>query len=338
MKGGFVSNAKQILAMLRSRAEGDEEAFFSIALQVAASEARQGRRQTAEEMRAEVDKARARNSRGASVPIPFAHPRGSLEGLLEMRQPRFRLKDVVLNERLSARIEDILRQQRRRDWLREHGKSPSRRILFVGPSGTGKTMSAEAVAGELHLPLFVIRLEALITRYMGETAAKLRLVFDETAKHRGVYLFDEFDAVGGQRTATNDVAEMRRVLNSFLQFMEEGNTTDSVIICSTNHPSLLDRALLRRYDQVLEFDAPSSDQIKKLISVNIQPMKATRLAWKKIVQVAENLSQAEIVRAADDAVKTAILDERDIVTTDEIVDRLHERHAMRVAFLDADGG
>jgi SpoVK/Ycf46/Vps4 family AAA+-type ATPase len=323
--------------MLRSRAEGDEDAFFSIALQVAASEARQGRRETAQEMRAEIDKARARNSRGASVAIPFAHPRGSLEGLLEMRQPRFKLGDVVLSDRLVARMGDILRQQRKRDWLREHGKTPNRRILFVGPPGSGKTMSAEALAGELHLPLFIIRLEGLITRYMGETAAKLRLIFDETAKHRAVYLFDEFDAVGGQRTATNDVAEMRRVLNSFLQFMEEGNSTDSVIICSTNHPSLLDRALLRRYDQVLEFDGPTSKQIQKLISANIGPMTAPRLVWRKIIDAAETLSQSEIVRATDDAVKTAILDERKLLTTEDIVNRLQERHAMRTAFLDAEG-
>ena len=332
-----MSNAKQILAMLRSRAEGDEEAFFSIALQVAASEARQGRRQTADEMRTEINKARARNSHGANVAIPFASPRGSLEGLLEMRQARLKLKDVVLSERLIARMEDVLRQQRKRDWLREHGKTPNRRLLFVGPPGSGKTMSAEAVAGELHLPLFVIRLEGLITRFMGDTAVKLRLIFDETAKRRGVYLFDEFDAVGGHRNATNDVAEMRRVLNSFLQFMEEGNSTDSVIICSTNHPALLDRALLRRYDQVLEFDVPSGTQIRKLISANIAPMKVVRLSWSKIIAAAENLSQAEIVRAADDAVKTAILDERNTLTTGEIVSRLEERHAMRTAFLDAEG-
>lgn len=331
-----MSNAKAILALLRSRAEGDDDAFFSIALQIAAAEARQGRRTTAEELRTEVEKARARSSHGASVPIPFAHPRGSLEGLLEMRDPRYKLKDVVLNERLLARFADILRQQRRRDWLREHSKTPNRRLLFVGPPGSGKTMTAEAVAGELHLPLFIIRLEGLITRYMGETAAKLRLIFDETAKRRGVYLFDEFDAVGGQRTAVNDVAEMRRVLNSFLQFMEEGNSTDSVIICSTNHPSLLDRALLRRYDQVLEFDAPTSTQIKQLISANIAPMKAVAPKWKQIIHVAEGLSQSEIVRAADDAVKMAILDERKSLSTEDIVNRLQERHAMRTAFLDTE--
>ena len=331
-----MSNAKAILALLRSRAEGDDDAFFSIALQIAAAEARQGRRTTAEELRSEVEKARAHSSRGASVPIPFAHPRGSLDGLLEMRDPRYKLKDVVLNERLLARFADILRQQRRRDWLREHGKTPNRRLLLVGPPGSGKTMSAEALAGELHLPLFVIRLEGLITRYMGETAVKLRLIFDETAKRRGVYLFDEFDAVGGQRTALNDVAEMRRVLNSFLQFMEEGNSTDSVIICSTNHPSLLDRALLRRYDQVLEFDAPTSAQIRQLINANIAPMKARSPKWNSIIHAAEGLSQSEIVRAADDAVKTAILDERKSLSTEDIVDRLQERHAMRTAFLDVE--
>ena len=331
-----VSNAKQILAMLRSRAEGDEDAFFSIALQVAAAEARQGRRETAQEMREEINKARARYSRGASVPIAFATPRGNLEGLLEMRAARFKLKDVILDERLLARFSDILRQQRKRDWLREYGKVPNRRILFIGPPGSGKTMSAEALAGELSLPLFIIRLEGLITRYMGETAAKLRLVFDETARRRGVYLFDEFDAVGGQRTATNDVAEMRRVLNSFLQFMEEPTSTDSVIICSTNHPSLLDRALLRRYDQVLEFDTPTADQIKQLIVSNVGPMKLVRPTWNKIIDAAEGLSQSEVVRAADDAVKTAILDERKELTTENILERLHERRSMRTAFLDTE--
>lgn len=328
-----LSNTKQILALIKSRAEGDDERFYSIALQVAAAEARQGRKQTAEEMRAEVNRARASNSPGASVAISFSQPRGMLEGLLEVRTARFRLRDVVLSKRLVSRIEDVLTQQRKRDWLREHGKKPSRRLLFVGPPGSGKTMSAEALAGELSLPLYVIRLEALITRFMGETAAKLRLIFDETAKRRGVYLFDEFDAVGAQRTTVNDVAEMRRVLNSFLQFMEEDNSTDSPIVCATNHPSLLDRALLRRYDQVLEFDVPSPNDIKTIISANLKPMKPSRLAWTRIIEAAQNLSQSEISRAVDDAVKTAILNERRTVTTEDLLSRLREREEMRIAFL-----
>jgi ATP-dependent 26S proteasome regulatory subunit len=95
--------------------------------------------------------------------------------------------------------------------------------------------------------------------------------------------------------------------------------------------------LLRRYDQVLEFDAPTSAQIKQLIMANVGPMKITSPSWQKIIQAAEGLSQSEIVRAADDAVKTAILDECRQLTTEDIVTRLQERHSMRMAFLDTKG-
>jgi SpoVK/Ycf46/Vps4 family AAA+-type ATPase len=328
-----MSNAKQILALLRSRVEGDDEQFFSIVLQVAAAEARQGHRATADDLRVAVDDARSKSSKGATVTtIPFSRPRGDLESLIDLKSTKLHLSDVVLSQSIIKQLDDLVRQQRRRDWLREHGRAPNRRLLFIGPPGSGKTMTAEALAGELKLPLFVIRLESLITRFMGETASKLRLVFDETLKRRGVYLFDEFDALGARRNATNDVAEMRRVLNSFLQLMEQPNATDSVLISATNHPELLDRALLRRFDAVLEFDAPTEEQIRTLIKRNLLPLKFPRLRWKTIISKAHGLSQSEIVRAVEDAVKTAILDERNLLTTGDLVDRLAQRTAMREAF------
>jgi len=161
--------------MLRCRADGDDEQFFTIALQVAAAEARQGHRSVAEGIREAVEKARVSTGRGQTVAVPFAAPRGDLADLIELRSPSHRLDDVVLNERPCAQIEGLVREQAGRDWLREHGRTPSRRVLFLGPPGSGKTMTAEALAGALKLPLLVIRLEALITRFMGETAAKLRL-------------------------------------------------------------------------------------------------------------------------------------------------------------------
>lgn len=193
-------------------------------------------------------------------------------------------------------------------------------------------MTAEAVAGELRLPLYVIRLDTLITRFMGETAAKLRLVFDETLRRRAVYLFDEFDAVGGHRGASNDVAEMRRVLNSFLQFMEEKSATDSPIIAATNHPELLDKALLRRFDEVLEFELPTAEQVKAVIKSNLRPMKYPKLNWTAIEKAARGLSQAEVARAANEAVKSAILQQRNQITTHELTLKLSERQAMRAAF------
>ncbi len=318
--------------MLRSRAEGDDEQFYSIALQVAASAARQGHRQTAEDIRSAVDEARSAPGSHSSVVVPFSAPRVALEGLLELRQARVRLSDVVLSERISDRLGTLVLQQRCRDRLREHGKTPNRRVLFVGPSGTGKTMTAEALAGDLHIPFYIIRLESLITRYMGETAAKLRLVFNETLKRRAVYFFDEFDAIGSKRTATNDVGEMRRVLNSFLIFLEEQTAVDSLIISATNHSELLDPALTRRFDEILEFPHPSREDIRRIIKSYLRPLKYPKMKWNVIIESAVGLSQSEIARATEEAVKLAILSESPDVSTDDLAGRLRQRQEMTSAF------
>lgn len=317
--------------MLQSRAEGDDEQFYSIALQVAASAARQGHRQTADQIRSAVDEARSASGPRSSVVVPFSEPRASLDGLLELRQTRVRLSDVVLSESVAERLDTLVLQQRCRDRLREYGKTPNRRVLFVGPSGTGKTMTAEALAGDLHIPFYIIRLEALISRYMGETAAKLRLIFNESLKRRGVYLFDEFDAIGAKRTATNDVGEMRRVLNSFLIFLEEQTTVDSLIISATNHSELLDPALTRRFDDILEFSYPSTEAIRTIVKSYIRPLRYPRIKWDVIINSAHGLSQSEIARATEEAVKSTILSGTSTLSTKDLSDRLQQRMRMNNA-------
>ena len=252
-----MSNAKAILALLRSRAEGDDDTFFSIALQVAAAEARQGRRTTAEELRTEIEKARARRSHGASVADSVRNSArrsgrsaGAARAALHAEGRRAeRTLDCALRRYLAPAAPARLAARARQD---AQPPSPVRRpARFRQNHVCRKRWRVSCIcrcsssAGRADYTLH------------GRDCCEVAFDFRRDGKASGVYLFDEFDAVGGQRTAVNDVAEMRRVLNSFLQFMEEGNSTDSVIICSTNHPSLLDRALLRRYDQVLEFDAPT---------------------------------------------------------------------------------
>lgn len=334
-----MSNGRQILAMLKSHAEGNTDHFYSIALQVAAAEARQGRRTLAQELRETIQKARNgkrhelfSEGRDKSSTIQFARPRGDAEGLFELRLPKIRLPSVVLDSSIRRRLDYFAKQQVKRSWLREQGKRPNCKILFTGPPGTGKSMTAEALAGSLHLPLFVIRLESLITRYMGETSAKLRVVFDEIAGYRGVYLFDEFDAVGGKRDADNDVAEMRRVLNSFLQFMEEPNSTDSPVAAATNFAGLLDNALLRRFDIAIKFPKPTGDQIKQIIKAYVSPARIVKPDWKSIVESASGLSQSEIARATENAVNAAILDETRDISSEDLKLHLDERADMRDIF------
>lgn len=178
-------------------------------------------------------------------------------------------------------------------------------------------MTASALAGELNLPLFNVQLHGLITKYMGETAAKLHMIFQAMTQTRGVYFFDEFDAIGAERGAGNDVGEIRRVLNSFLQFLEQ-EESDSLILAATNHIAMLDDALFRRFDDVLQYLPPTESQFKHLVENRLSQFPGKRLSWKALWKTADGLSHAEICRACDDAAKTHVLQDTDSITTEAL--------------------
>lgn len=169
-------------------------------------------------------------------------------------------------------------------------------------------MTASVLAGELGLQLLQVRLDGLIIRFMGETAAKLRQVFEATYRSRGVYLFDEFDAIGLCRSLPNDVGEIRRILNSFLLMIEQDHS-HSLVIAAANHPDILDRALFRRFDDVLHYGLPGAEQAATLLRMRLQASSA-RVCWRMLGEEALRLSCADISRAANDALKDAILQGR----------------------------
>lgn len=325
-----MATAEQLKALLKSYSEGDEERFFATAMQVAAHAARQGHGKLAQELRELIDTAKAKSAprRGERTPVPVVQPRGELVGLLSVSYPKTRLSDMVLEPKLGARLERILLEQRQREKLLTHGLAPRRKVLLVGPPGTGKTLTARALAGELSQPLFAILLDGIITKFMGETAAKLRLVFDALQRTRGVYLFDEFDALGSHRTSQNDVGEIRRVLNSFLQFLEQ-DESESLIIAATNHPELLDRALFRRFDDVLEYSLPDDELAEQMLRSRLALLDTERVDWAKVVSAARGSSYAEIVRVCEDAAKDAVLNDLAEVTTQDILDALAARPSGR---------
>ena len=316
--------AKHLIALLRSHVSGDDEQFLSVALQVAAHEARQGHGKLALQLRELVDEARSRKSVIGKKPVPLAKPQGDLASLLSVSYSDTRLSSMVLPKELEQRLKRIVVEQRQRYRLREHGLSPRRKILLIGPPGSGKTMTAAALAGELSLPLFTVLFDALLTRFMGETASKLRLVFDAMASTRGVYFFDEFDAIGARRAERNDVGEIRRVLNSFLQFLENDDS-DSLIIAATNHPELLDFALFRRFDDVIHYVLPDTSIARRIMQAHLSTFKTRNVDWHAAAEACSGMSQAEIARAADESAKRIVLDNRVEVTGDDIDKALAER-------------
>lgn len=293
---------QHITAMVRSHAAGDDASFYSVALQVAAREAKAGHHVLANDIKKAVDA--SRDSAPASRIATLAQPRGELAELVEATHPDVHLRELVAPAELVAQIKQVLAEQRQRMSLLEHGFAPAHRLLLEGPPGTGKTMTAAVLATELSLPMFTIRLDSLLSKFMGETASKLRLVFDSVAERRAVYLFDEFDALGADRSG-NDVGEARRILNSFLVFLEEASP-ESLVLAATNHRSILDKALFRRFDAVLTYKLPDARQAAAVIKARLGRL-ASGTSVAKLGEFTNGLSHAELVKAAETAAKTILM-------------------------------
>lgn len=325
-----MATAEQIKALLKTHAERDEERFYAVALQVAANAARVGHNKLAEDIKILVERAHKRTPMapvGRPVQL-LKQPQGDLSGLLEISHPDVGSGEIVLSEDIERRLKRVILEQRQKDKLAQFDLQPRRKLLFTGSPGTGKTMATAMLATELQLPLYTVLLDGLITRYMGETAAKLRLIFDHIKQTRAVYLFDEFDAIGAQRGAVNDVGEIRRILNSFLIFVEQDHS-DSVIVAATNHPELLDRALHRRFDDIIKFDKPNSDRISRIIENRLAAFQLSSLAIHDLARNAEGLSCAEVVLACNDAAKEAVLHHESQLSNELLQKAIDDRQSVK---------
>lgn len=323
-----MASAQQLIGLVKSHAEGDVERFFDLAMQLSAAEEQKGHTRLAEQLRQWANAGRAPSTSHTPKLTPITAPRGDLAQFLVASYPSERLNNVIVPAAIADELAQIVVETRLSEKLEEKGLKPRRRILLSGPPGTGKTLSAHSLAGELQFPLFSVMLHGLITKFMGETAQKLKLVFDAIKTTRGVYLFDEIDALAAARGDGNDVGEARRVLNSFLQFLDE-DTGPSIVVATTNLAEILDRAVLRRFDLVLSYELPDATSIRQALERRLIGFSTTRLAWTKVTDCAVGLSTADVIAAAEDAARRAVLDDRERITTTDLLDSLKRRRSLQ---------
>ena len=267
-------NGKLLRQLIRSGAEGDLDAFRGAAQRVITEERQKQHDLLANDLEAILHRRSPTPSwpglRGVVESVPEDRERGI--PLLTLREPDRRLEDVVLSPQNLSVVCDILREYNRGEILKTHGLRASDRLLFCGPPGCGKTLTAEVIAGELGRPLAIVRTDSVVSSFLGQTAANLRKVFDFVSASPLVVLFDEFDALGKEREDASEHGELRRVVNAVLQMLDAYDGR-SLVIAATNHEQLLDSAIWRRFEEVLFLKPPTPTQLLRLFAIKLRGVR-----------------------------------------------------------------
>jgi len=250
--------------------------------------------------------------------------------LLEDRAVIREEKDIVLSDASHFVMDEILMEHNRADALRSYGLQPAQKLLFCGPPGCGKTLAAEVIAHSLSMPLVLVRLDSVISSFLGETAANLRKVFDYVATHPVVALFDEFDALTKDRGDSADHGELKRSVNAVLQMMD-GYQGDSILIATTNYETLLDKAVWRRFDEVVHFEMPNLEQIKRLLALKLSGIRRNFEADDApVASLFKGMSHADIERVLRRAVKEMILSGREFLDKSHLDTALAREYSHKI--------
>ena len=222
--------------------------------------------------------------------------------LLEMKFSKVLLDDIILTSDNKEKIKDIILEFKQKELLQTYKLNPKTKILFCGPPGCGKTVTAESIANELQLPLLYTRFDSIISSYLGETATNLRKVFDFAKEGEWVLFFDEFDSIGKSRSIDSEHGELKRVVNSFLQLLDNF-FKNTMVIAVTNYETIIDKALWRRFDEVVYFSMPKEDDIEKFIRLKLRNYYHKELNIERHLNNLVGLSYADIERICYESIK-----------------------------------
>jgi SpoVK/Ycf46/Vps4 family AAA+-type ATPase len=323
-------------ALIRAHAVHDDSAFREAAQSLIELEGQKGHRLLARDLEQMLE-----TPANGSIPrmpepirtldLPTDEERGL--PLADVQHSSFGLERSVLSKGATKTLEALTEDYGMREVFASFGLAPKRRVLFFGPPGCGKTVTARALAGQLGLPLLYVRFDSLISSYLGQTAANLRKLFDFTAQSRWVVLFDEFDALGRSRDDPGEHGELKRVINSILQLMD-GFRGDSLLIAATNHEHALDPALWRRFDEIVKFEPPDEAARLALLTNFLAGVKHSGADLRVLASDTDGLTGSDLEQVAVEATKQMIFAHRKAVSFDDLMFGL-KRQRNRISLAHA---
>lgn len=327
-----MASGKVLRQLIRAGTEGDIAAFKAASKSIIDEERQKQHHLLANDLERLLYGGQMDAPPGARRLRPLAELPSSKDSglaLLEERAVVREEKDIILSDPTQTLLSEIIHEHNRCDVLRSHGLQPAQKLLFCGPSGCGKTLAAEIIAQSLSMPLVVVRLDSVISSFLGETASNLRKVFDYVARYPIVALFDEFDALAKDRGDAADHGELKRSVNAVLQMLD-GYRGESILIATTNYETLLDRAVWRRFDEILRFELPSLEQIRRLLALKLSGVRRNfDTEDQEVAEQLKGLSHADIERILRRAVKEMVLSGREFLERSHIDEALKREYCRK---------
>lgn len=325
-----MATAKLLRQLIKSGTEGNHDAFKRVSEQLIQEERSKNHHLLANDLE------RILYGRRSSAAPSFSALNDRLPKdkernlpLLQIKEPVRRLEDVVLSDDNASLMDEILQEHHRSETLSSYGLHPVDRLLFCGPPGCGKTLTAEVLASELGLPLAIVRIDSVVSSFLGETAANLRQVFDFISSVPMVVLFDEFDALAKERADAAEHGELKRVVNAFLQMLDayEGK---SILVAATNHERILDQAIWRRFDEVLVFESPNLEQLRRLLSIKLSGLRREfDIEDARIAGLFKGMSHADVERVLRRAAKDMVLAGKEFLSERHLQTAIQREDARR---------
>ncbi|MCO4782045.1 MAG: ATP-binding protein [Candidatus Cloacimonetes bacterium] len=264
------------------------------------------------------------------VPIPRDGEKGF--PLLEIQHFDNYFEDLILSSETKSQLERVVNEFKDSDILATYNLSYKKKVLLCGAPGTGKTFSVQTISSLLQIPLVYIRFDAIVSSYLGETAGNLRKVFDFIENGTWIVLFDEVDIIGKNRDDSHEHGEIKRVVNNFLQMLDNFKGK-SILFAATNHQNMLDSAIWRRFDEVIDYRLPTQDTRVKLFDRYLRCLKRSKdIDLKSVAKASKGLSPSDIEMIATEAMKTAIIDSRNelsVIDLDDAIKKFQKREKVK---------